>query len=731
MKALPQKQAPISLSPGLRADDAVANYWLRQVTVRLRREISWQWYERGNLPGAHGGALPPLVDRAQAALDLSRFWEEKNRFFRSDPTARYLTEMLEEELVPPQGPPARGSFSWVAAQLDLDGLAAFILALGLAAAFDNAMGSVLAACLNDPARTQPTLAVAQKLWDDPEEILAVVDPSHVLFRYGLLRLGSGPQGSHLGMDWDRALWVPAAVAQHLLLTPASLPSCLRCLKGDEPIDAALTEEARLAAARLTALETQGLRLVPVRGPKGSAHREVVQAVSYLTRRPVFQFSASPMLLAHDGYLEALATLGWLQGFDLFFDADLAAAVMDDKTRAGNLLPGLAVPITIFLGVSDRSHLPPAPGRNLLPALEVLEFPFAERLAYWRRALGEKALALEPTIRESARRFRYGKDTIQAICTGLKALPGPITPAEVIAACRSELEVDIGDLAQKVGPRFHDEVLILPPRQERQFQEVVQAMKALTEVHYGWGTAKVWNEGGIAVLFAGPPGTGKTMAAEILALKLDLPMYRIDLSQVVNKYVGETEKNLKRLFDAADVSDLLLFFDEADALFGQRTEVKDAHDRYANLEISYLLERMERFKGLAILATNRKKDLDEAFLRRLRYIIDFPLPEADQRRKIWLQVIPRSVDTTELDFDFLARQFPLTGGHIRSIVFNACLQSAKGDELPTGGRTGRLSMPEIIVALKRECDKFKRSMSLEHFGPYASIVTGMDSPHETR
>ena len=151
------------------------------------------------------------------------------------------------------------------------------------------------------------------------------------------------------------------------------------------------------------------------------------------------------------------------------------------------------------------------------------------------------------------------------------------------------------------------------------------MTNLTRVHYEWGTARAWNEGGLAALFAGPPGTGKTMAAEAIADALRLPLYRIDLSQVVNKYIGETEKNLRRLFDAADAADVILFFDEADALFGKRTEVKDAHDRYANLEISYLLERMERFKGLAILATNRKKDLDEAFLRRLRFVVDFPLP----------------------------------------------------------------------------------------------------------
>lgn len=277
----------------------------------------------------------------------------------------------------------------------------------------------------------------------------------------------------------------------------------------------------------------------------------------------------------------------------------------------------------------------------------------------------------------------------------------------------------------VTPRFEVEELILPHKQGVLFAEILQAMRALTEVHYGWGTGQVWNESGISVLFAGPPGTGKTMAAEILARKLDLPMYRIDLSQVVNKYIGETEKNLKRVFDAADVSDMILFFDEADSLFGRRTEVSDAHDRYANLEISYLLERMERFKGLAILASNRKKDLDEAFLRRLRYIVDFPLPDAPERRRIWQQVMPAHADSAELDFNFLAAQFPLTGGHIRSIVFNACLQCADGAGLRADDGGGALSMKEIVVAVKREYDKMNRTLSLEQYGAYAPVIEGLE------
>ena len=218
-----------------------------------------------------------------------------------------------------------------------------------------------------------------------------------------------------------------------------------------------------------------------------------------------------------------------------------------------------------------------------------------------------------------------------------------------------------------------------------------------------------------MLFAGPPGTGKTMAAEAIASELALPLYRIDLSQVVNKYIGETEKNLRRLFDAADSADVVLFFDEADALFGKRTEVKDAHDRYANLEISYLLERMERFKGLAILATNRKKDLDDAFLRRLRFAVEFPMPGAEERLRIWRGVIPEGVDASDVDFDFLAQRFALAGGHIRGIVFQACLQSA------SVGAERRLTMAAVVRAVQRELDKLERATSLEQFGPYAALV----------
>jgi SpoVK/Ycf46/Vps4 family AAA+-type ATPase len=187
-----------------------------------------------------------------------------------------------------------------------------------------------------------------------------------------------------------------------------------------------------------------------------------------------------------------------------------------------------------------------------------------------------------------------------------------------------------------------------------------------------------------------------------------------LSQVVNKYIGETEKNLKRVFDAAEDSDCLMFFDEADALFGKRTGVKDAHDRFANIEISYLLERMERFKGIAVLATNRRQDLDEAFLRRLRYLVEFPLPGKAERVRLWRYVFPRAVDISELDIDYLARQFPFAGGHIRSIAFNACLQTSSDSE-------ARVAMRTVLFAVKRELDKLNRPNSADSFGAYHEMI----------
>ncbi len=724
------KKEPITFSPGLRADDASANYWLRQVTVRLRREVCWCWHERGLLPDSTSANLPPFTDRTSESLNMTRFWEEKNKFFNTDQTARYLSEMLKAD--PPLADKhcTKGSFGWVVKELDLDETNSFVLAIGLAVAFDNAMGSVVAACLNDSAKTHPNLALAQKLWDNPEAVSMLADPAHPLFSYGLLQHIGHSSHQYSVIDWDIPIAVPALVANQLLFPNVPLPRALNPVTIENDKEFILTDTARIVTSSLSSKSVDMLCLVPIRGLKDSAHVEIVRGVAGITKRGVVEFKGDPGFLKNSHYLNSLATFCWLKGVDLFLGQDMVSTLSSDKQHSDNhWLPLQSIPITIFLGITEKSQLSNIPDNILLPIIDIPVLSYHKRIAHWRKTLGTKDEGLARVIPECSRRFRYEKETINNICKVLKGLSDPVTEKDFTDACRAELELDIGELAQKVIPRFTDEELMLPYKQHMQFEELVKAMRSLTEVHYGWGTARVWNESGISVLFAGSSGTGKTMAAEVLAIKLDLPMYRIDLSQVVNKYIGETEKNLKRLFDAADISDMILFFDEADSLFGRRTEVKDAHDRYANLEISYLLERMERFRGLAILATNRKKDLDEAFLRRLRYIIDFPLPGANQRKEIWRQVVPRTVDSSKIDFAFLAKQFPLTGGHIRSIVFNACLQSTNGSGACHDTFKGRLTMERVIMAVKREYDKLNRSVSLELFGPYAEIVKKLEHKDE--
>ncbi|HWQ18537.1 MAG TPA: ATP-binding protein [Methanotrichaceae archaeon] len=250
--------------------------------------------------------------------------------------------------------------------------------------------------------------------------------------------------------------------------------------------------------------------------------------------------------------------------------------------------------------------------------------------------------------------------------------------ELWHACRYATRPRVEGLAQILDARATWEDIVLPDQQTAMLRQVADQMNVRSRVYDDWGFGDRMNRGmGISVLFIGESGTGKTMAAEVLANDLDLDLYRIDLSAVVSKYIGETEKNLRKVFDSMEGSGALLFFDEADALFGKRSEVKDSHDRYANIEVNYLLQRMESYRGLAILATNMKSALDRAFTRRLRFMVSFPFPGPVERRAIWAKALPKKVPVTDLDYDRLAR-LNLTGGSIHNIALNAAFLAAKAE-----------------------------------------------------
>jgi hypothetical protein len=724
----------VAFSPRLLPDDELAAYWLRQATVRLRREVCWRWRQTGlALSGKIDpllGAVPPMTDRLTESLDLTRYAGARQRFYEEDPTAGYLTEQLDATPPSDSTDAPRGSFTWMVQEARLDRAACFVEGLGLLATFDNAAGPVIAACLNDPASTRPTLALAQRLWDDPAEIMRLADPTHALWRYGLIRCGSANAATSAVFDWDQAFVAPGLVAAQLLRPRDELAAGLKPLQGAE--DQSADRMPAAAAARLRRAADR-LRVVPVIGARGSPFREIVAQTCRRVGRRAVEFVADRQLLASAEGFDAIATLCWLRDLDLFLDLGTRFGPTVDGLHGRGcdvVLPSPMVPLNLFVAVESMDDIQAIPRSVRLPPIEVPRLSYEGRAALWRRGLAHRADELGDAAEECARRFRVERGVIESVCEDLRRSGDAVSREELFAACRAEIQLDLGDLAERIEPRFSADELVLPHKQQVQLDEIRHAMRSLTRVHYEWGTARVWNEAGLSVLFAGPPGTGKTMAAETLARELDLPMYRIDLSEVVNKYVGETPKNLKRIFDAADAADLILFFEEADALYGRRTEVRDAHDRYANIEINYLLTRMEGCKGLTILATNRREDLDDAFMRRLRFIVTFPQPDVDQRRRIWEKSVPEHVDASDLDLDFLARQFPLTGGHIRSAVFHACLQSAAVRQGDSRQQARKLDMPTMVVAVRRELEKQNRMMGLKPFGPYAEHVERLEQPGDS-
>ena len=301
---------------------------------------------------------------------------------------------------------------------------------------------------------------------------------------------------------------------------------------------------------------------------------------------------------------------------------------------------------------------------------------AEQREAWQGALGARAGEQPARL---AGQFNFNLPAIATIGARWQAMEDDASESALWELALMHARPALDQLAQRLQPKARWDDLKLPVQEEAQLRQIAAQVGWRDKVYDDYGFRERMNRGlGISVLFAGESGTGKTMAAEVIANELALMLYRIDLSAVVSKYIGETEKNLRKLFDAAEDGGAILFFDEADALFGKRSEVRDSHDRYANIEVNYLLQRIESYQGLAILATNMKSALDGAFLRRLRFIVNFPYPGAAQRRAMWQQAFPARTPVTTLDYERLAR-LNLCGGNIQSVALNSAFLAASRNE----------------------------------------------------
>ncbi|MEM8639354.1 MAG: ATP-binding protein [Cyanobacteria bacterium P01_G01_bin.54] len=368
-----------------------------------------------------------------------------------------------------------------------------------------------------------------------------------------------------------------------------------------------------------------------------------------------------------------------------------------KTRLTRLIRNCRTPLILS---HDQNLTVP---KRLIAPLELYPLTPQDRQKLWRQHLGNRATTLNGTLPQIAQQFPLSP---QRIATLAAQLPISETPegltAQLWQACRQSARPHLEDLAQRIQTPLQWKDLVLPEKQTQRLRELVATVRQRDRVLQDWGFASKAARGlGTVALFAGASGTGKTTAAELIAKDLELDCYRIDLSNIVNKYIGETEKNLKRVFDAAEGSGAMLLFDEADAVFGQRGAVKEARDRYANQEVSYLLQRLETFPGIAILTTNLKKSIDEAFKRRLRYIIDFPEPDQAHRARMWQRVFPVGVPLAELDYQKLAA-LNVTGGNIRNIALMGAFLAAEAGTAVT--------MPILVQAMTVELEKLGRQMN---------------------
>jgi len=418
------------------------------------------------------------------------------------------------------------------------------------------------------------------------------------------------------------------------------------------------------------------------GPKNSGRRAAATLLASRFGLKPLELNPRPLEASPD-LLAVLAREAILGGYALLVDVDQPEGKRLIEERLWRF-DGLV------LAIAETRH----EFSFELPVLRLEPLEADDRVQLWQDALGPNAIGLHDVISAVAMQFKFGPRAIASA-----AQEG----SDLWRAARERASREIDSLADRVVPHYTWDDIVLSNHVVQDLRAAAAQVRHQTRVYGDYGFARKYPRGrGISMLLAGPSGTGKTMAAEVIANDLGLDLYRIDLSRVVLKYIGETEKNLRAVFEAAEASGAVLLFDEADALFGKRSEVKDSHDRYANIEVSYLLQRMESYAGLAILATNMKSHIDAAFLRRLRYVVDVPFPDATARRLIWQKSIPAEMPCAGLDFDALAR-LDIAGGNIAVIVVNAAFLAAE-DGQPLG-------MRHLAQASRAEYRKLDRELRL--------------------
>ncbi|MFC5449797.1 AAA family ATPase [Paenibacillus aestuarii] len=379
---------------------------------------------------------------------------------------------------------------------------------------------------------------------------------------------------------------------------------------------------------------------------------------------------------------------------------------------------------VFLLAGSFNRLSWKPKERILLEHELQVPDESERTRIWQAFANELEMAADVDWRIMSGKFRFTAGQIRRALTlargysawqrepqAAAAQPAMLRSDALYKACHQQVQHNLERKASRIEPRYRWEDIILPPEQKDQLRNACNQVKYRGVVYSDWGFEKKLAYGkGLSMLFAGPPGTGKTMSAQVVAGDLQLELYKVDLSQVISKYIGETEKNLHEIFAEAQMSNAVLFFDETDALFGKRSEVKDSHDKYANIETAYLLQKMEEYQGITVLATNLLNNIDEAFLRRINYVIKFPFPDSDYREKIWQSMFPPAAPLSDdVDFKYLAQGYEIAGGNIKNVVLSSAFLAAEAGE--------PIRMQHIVKSIRHELQKSGKILARQEWEDY--------------
>ncbi len=678
-------------------------------------------------------------------LGTSYFSQTSNTSLQSDETSLSLLESLkklENNIVDKKRESLKQGLFLRTHKLEkLFKLSAFdidVLLICLMPELDLRYQKVYAYLQNDASKKNPTVDLILNLLCESFEDRYIARESfyheNLLYKYHLIKLYD-THNQRIDSLLNRSLQIDERIVSYLLgidCIDDKLLSFVNIQKSDCRLkDIILPEETRHNLEEISRQYKEKEFIFYFHGNSGVGKKSTAEAICNELGLLLLNIDINNMIVTNNS-LETSVPLfvreGLLQNAALYIDnfSSLNTVDRDGKQAYDITLRELAnYPGWIFISGEKEWQLPKVLHHKLFVDIEFPLPSYQLRKQLWEKQWnGNGLLNGDIDFNGLAGRFRLSGGQIgdaiamaKNIAMWRDADNDKVTIQDLYLASRKQSRQRISSLAYQIHPKYEWGDIVLPEDQMEQLHEICGHVKHHYTVYSDWGFGQKLSRGnGINVLFAGPSGTGKTMAADIMANELGIDLYKIDLSAIVSKYIGETEKNLDRIFEEGKTANAILFFDEADALFGKRSEVRDSHDRYANIEIAYLLQKMEEYDGLVILATNLKKNMDEAFARRMHFSIEFPMPEEDDRYRIWESVFPKKAPLDDdIDLNFMAKQFKITGGNIKNIALSAAFLAAQDGCF--------ITMENLIKGTKREYQKMGKLCTETDFARYFDLVKG--------